>query len=68
MMVILKQILKKEKGVTKYSAFMWLRMGGGKLRVQGKQFFDSLNNYKRVLTNFVSCNSRYRLVGILSES
>ena len=57
-MIILKPILKKEKDVTKYSGFMWLRMGAGEMRVQGKEFFDSLNHYKRVLTNFVSCNSR----------
>jgi len=57
-MIMLKQILKKEYGVTKYSGFMWLRMGAGEMRAQGKEFFDSLNNYKRVLTNFVSCNSR----------
>ena len=66
-MVILDQILKKENGVTEYSGFMWLRIGAGELRVQGMEVFDSLNNYKRVLTSFVSCSSRKRLVGILSE-
>jgi hypothetical protein len=37
--VILKRILKKENGVTKYSGFMWLRTGAGELRVQGMEFF-----------------------------
>jgi hypothetical protein len=38
-MVVLKQILKKDNGVTKYSGFTWLRIGAGKLRVQGMEFF-----------------------------
>jgi len=57
-MVILEQILKKENGVTEYSRFMWLSIGAGELRVQGMEVFDSLNNYKRVLTSFFSCSSR----------
>ena len=42
----IKEILKKEKGVTKYGEFVWLKIGAGEVRFQGKEFFDSLNNYK----------------------